>query len=401
MTPGNAGYQRRWEAVMMHNYGLPSVALVSGAGARVTDADGRSYLDLIGGIAVSSLGHAHPAIVEAVSKQVATLAHTSNLFINPPALALAERLAELMGVPGVRVFLSNDGATANEAAIKTSLRARPGRRKFIAAESSFHGRTLGALALTGKAAIREPFGPYGIDVDFVPYGDSAALAAAVDDRTAAVFLEPTLGEAGVIPPPDGYLATVRSSCTAAGALLVIDEVQGGIGRTGKWFAHQHEGVVPDIVTVAKGLGGGLPVGACLATGESAEALHRGDHGSTFGGNPVSCAAALAVIDVIASENLLEHVEQTGARWKSDLAACADGLLTGVRGRGLWLGLKTAGGGPAIETAAREHGFLINATGPDAVRLAPPLILSAAQAASFSDALPAILETAAKAIEVGA
>jgi acetylornithine aminotransferase len=393
----NASYQQRWDAVMMRNYGLPPLALVSGSGARVTDADGREYLDLLAGIAVSSLGHAHPAIVAAVSEQVATLAHTSNLYINTPALALAERLAELIGVPAVRVFLSNDGATANEAAIKTSLRARPGRRKFIAAESSFHGRTLGALALTGKAAIREPFGPFGFDVDFVPYGDSTALAATIDDRTAAVFLEPTLGEAGVIPPPAGYLTEARSSCDAAGALLVIDEVQGGIGRTGKWFAHQHEGVVPDIVTVAKGLGGGLPVGACLATGEAAEALQRGDHGSTFGGNPVSCAAALAVIDVIASQNLLEHVEQVGSQWKSDLAACADGLLTGVRGRGLWLGLETTGGGPAIEAAAREHGFLVNATGPDAVRLAPPLILSAAEAASFSNALPDILEMAAKAM----
>jgi acetylornithine aminotransferase len=398
-SQSNASYRERWDAVMMRNYGTPPIALVSGSGCHVTDADGHDYLDLIAGIAVSSLGHAHPAVVAAVSEQVATIAHTSNLFINPPALALAERLAELMAVPGVRAFLSNDGATANEAAIKATLRARPGRRRFVAAESSFHGRTLGALALTGKASIREPFGPFGIDVDFVPYGDDAALAAAVDERTAAVFLEPTLGEAGVIPPPVGYLAAARQACDASGALLVIDEVQGGIGRTGKWFAHQHEGVIPDIVTVAKGLGGGLPVGACLAVGETAEALQRGDHGSTFGGNPVSCAAALAVIDVIDSQGLLDHVEQLGAQWKSDIAACADGLLTGVRGRGLWLGLEVAGGGPAIEVAARDHGFLVNATGPDAVRLAPPLILSAAEAASFSSALPGILEMAAKALEV--
>lgn len=400
MSATNSAYRDRWDAVMMRNYGTPPIALVSGAGCRVTDADGREYLDLLAGIAVSSLGHGHPAIVDAVSRQVATLAHTSNLYINPVALALAERLAGLIGVPGVRVFLANDGATANEAAIKTSLRARPGRRRFVAAESSFHGRTLGALALTGKAAIREPFGPFGIDVDFVPYGDAAALAAAIDETTAAVFLEPTLGEAGVIPPPDGYLVAARVACDAAGALLVIDEVQGGIGRTGKWFAHQHEGVVPDIVTLAKGLGGGLPVGACLATGDAAEALQRGDHGSTFGGNPVSCAAALAVIEVIESDGLLGHVEDLGARWKAAIAACVDGLLTGVRGRGLWLGLEAAGGAPAIETAARDHGFLVNATGPDAIRIAPPLILSTAEAASFTDALPAILEAAAKAVEVG-
>jgi acetylornithine aminotransferase len=383
---------------MMRNYGTPPVALVSGSGCYVTDVDGREYLDLLAGIAVSSLGHAHPAVVDAVSKQVATLAHTSNLYINPTALALSERLVELLGVPGTRVFLCNDGATANEAAIKTALRAKPGRRKFIAAENSFHGRSLGALALTGKAAIREPFGPFGIDVTFVPYGDADALASAIDDSTAAVFLEPTLGEAGVIPPPDGYLKSARAACDAHSALLVIDEVQGGIGRTGKWFAHQHEGVVPDIVTVAKGLGGGLPVGACLATGTTAEALQRGDHGSTFGGNPVSCASALAVIDVISSDGLLAKVEQLGQQWQSAIAGCFDGMLTGVRGRGLWLGLEAVGAAPAIELAAREHGFLINATGPDAIRIAPPLILTAEQAGSFTDALPAILESAAKSLE---
>ena len=389
-----SSYQERWDAVMMRNYATPPVALVRGSGCVVTDADGRDYLDLIAGIAVSSLGHGHPALVEAVSAQVATLAHTSNLFINPPALALSERLVQLMGVPGTRVFLCNDGATANEAAIKASLRAKPGRRRFVAAEGSFHGRTLGALALTGKAAIREPFGPFGIDVVFVPYGDADALAAVIDDSVAAVFLEPTLGEAGVITPPAGYLTQARAACDEHGALLVVDEVQGGIGRTGKWFAHQHEGVVPDIVTVAKGLGGGLPVGACLATGATAEALQRGDHGSTFGGNPVSCAAALAVIDVIERDGLLDKVEQLGRQWQSDIAGCFNEMLTGVRGRGLWLGLEAVGAAPAVETAAREHGFLVNATGPDAVRIAPPLILSAEQAASFTNALPSILDRAA-------
>jgi acetylornithine aminotransferase len=383
-------YQQRWDAVMMHNYGIPPIALVGGSGCRVTDADGKDYLDLIAGIAVSSLGHAHPAIVDAVSKQVATIAHTSNLFINPPALQLAERLVDLMGVPDVRAFLSNDGATANEAAIKTALRARPGRRHFVAAESSFHGRTLGALALTGKAAIREPFGPFGIDVTFVPYGDSEALANAVDDKTAAVFLEPTLGEAGVIPPPAGYLTAARAACDKTGALLVIDEVQGGIGRTGAWFAHQHEGVVPDLVSLAKGLGGGLPVGACLGVGDAAQALQKGDHGSTFGGNPVSCAAALAVIDVIDSEGLLKQVDDLGQQWMADLAACKGDLLKGVRGRGLWLGLELPGAAVAVVSLAREQGFRVNATGPDAVRIAPPLIVSADEAASFTSALPSIL-----------
>jgi acetylornithine/N-succinyldiaminopimelate aminotransferase len=390
-----AALQARWDTSMMLNYGTPAVALVSGRGCRVTDADGRDYLDLIAGIAVSSLGHAHPAIISAVSDQIVRIAHTSNLVINAPAVQLAERLVELVGASHARVFLCNDGAAANEAAIKVVLRAQPDRRGFVAATDSFHGRTLGALALTGKAAIREPFAPFGIGTAFVPYGDAAALAAVVDDSTAAVFLEPMLGEAGVIPPPSGYLSAAREICSAAGALLVIDEVQGGIGRTGRWFAHQHEDVMPDVVTVAKGLGGGLPIGACIGVGRCADALVKGDHGSTFGGNPVSCSAALAVIDTIASEGLLDHVGTLGQRWRDDLAAVRSPLLEGVRGRGLWLALVMApGAAPAVESAARQHGFLVNATGPAAVRLAPPLVLSQAEAASFTDALPTILDEAA-------
>jgi acetylornithine aminotransferase len=386
--------QARWDAVMMGNYGTPPLQLISGKGCHVTDADGRDYLDLIAGIAVSSLGHGHPALVEAVSAQVATIAHTSNLFINEPALRLAERLSDIVGVSGARVFLCNDGATANEAALKTAMRARPGRRRFVSADGSFHGRTLGILALTGKPAYREPFAPFGVDVSFVPYGDVDELVAAVDDRVAAVFLEPTLGEAGVIPPPAGYLAAARTICDDAGALLVIDEVQGGIGRTGRWFAHHHEGVRPDIVTVAKGLAGGLPLGACIGLGDAAEALTKGDHGSTFGGNPVSCAAALAVIDTIEAAGLLDHVDQLGAHWQRELAAVESPMLDGVRGRGLWLALVVSPGvAPVIEGAARDHGFLVNATGPDAVRLAPPLVLSTAEAQTFTDALPAILAAA--------
>lgn len=386
----------------MRNYGTPPIALVSGSGCAVTDADGNTYLDLIAGIAVSSLGHAHPAIVAAVTEQITRIAHTSNLVINEPALRLAERLVGLVGVDGARVFLSNDGATANEAAIKAALRAQPGKRGFVAAEGSFHGRTLGALALTGKAAIREPFEPFGIDTRFVPYGDTDALEAAVDDDVAAVFLEPTLGEAGVIPPPAGYLTAARAICDAAGALLVIDEVQGGIGRTGAWFAHQHESIVPDLITVAKGLGGGLPVGACIGTGRAAEALVKGDHGSTFGGNPVSCAAALAVIDTIENDGLLESVNALGTSWLADLGAVTSPLLTGVRGRGLWLALVTVdGAAPAIEAAARDAGFLVNATGPGAVRIAPPLVLTTAEAASFTAALPAILNAASTAARLSA
>ncbi|HET7407749.1 MAG TPA: acetylornithine transaminase [Mycobacteriales bacterium] len=390
---------KRWDAVFMRNYGIPPMAIARGDGCWVWDADDKRYLDLVGGIAVSSLGHAHPAIVEAVSRQVARVAHTSNLYINEPALALAERLAGLLisagGSDDVRVFLCNDGTTANEAAIKIALRAAgPGRRRFVAAERSFHGRSLGALALTGKAAIREPFAPFGIDVTFVPYGDAEALAGAVDDRTAAVFLEPTLGEAGVVPPPAGYLAAARRACDETGALLVLDEVQGGIGRTGAWFAHQHDGVAPDVVTLAKGLGGGLPIGACLARGRAAEALQRGDHGSTFGGNPVSCAAALAVLDTIERDRLLDHVTAVGGAWKSALEQVEGPGLQSVRGRGLWLALQLDGEAAGrVEAAGRDAGFIVNAVAPDAVRLAPPLILSAEQARSFVDALPGILAAA--------
>jgi acetylornithine aminotransferase len=394
--------QQRWEQVIMGNYRTPPVALASGQGCRVIDVDGHEYLDLIAGIAVSSLGHAHPALVEAVSAQVARLAHTSNLFINAPAVRLAERLIDLVGASPARVFLCNDGATANEAALKLVRRARPDRRRVVAAEGAFHGRTLGALAITGNAAYRRPFEPFGVDVTFVPYGDAEALAAAVDETTAAVVLEPMLGEAGVIPPPAGYLRVARQACDATGALLVVDEVQGGVGRTGRWFGHLADGITPDIITLAKGLGGGLPIGACIGIGEVATAFSRGDHGSTFGGNPVSCAAALAVIDTIEKEHLLDHVADLGANWMSELAAVRSPLLTGVRGRGLWIGLAIAdGAAPAVEAAAREHGFLVNATGPDAIRLAPPLVLTATEARSFTDALPAVLAAAASTARLSA
>lgn len=391
----------RWRRVMMDNYGTPTLALVRGEGCRVWDADGTPYLDLVGGIAVSSLGHAHPAIVSAVSDQVSRIAHTSNLYINERAVELAERLVQVLGDDTARVFLCNDGATANEAAIKVARRVHPDRTHFVAAERSFHGRTLGALALTGKVAAREPFAPFGIDVSFVPYGDPDALTAAVRPDTAAVVLEPTLGEGGVVPPPAGYLAAARAACDQHGALLVIDEVQGGIGRTGSWLAHQQESVRPDVVTLAKGLGGGLPIGACLATGDAAQALQKGDHGSTFGGNPVSCAAALAVLEVIERDGLLAHVRELGGRWKAALSSVTAPLLDDVRGAGLWLALVVDdGSAPAVEQAARNAGFIVNAVAPDAVRLAPPLVLTEDEAATFTDALPAILESAAAAVKVG-
>jgi acetylornithine aminotransferase len=278
----------RWATSVMPTYGTPPLALVSGSGAVVRDDAGREYVDLVGGLAVNALGHAHPAVVEAVTRQVGTLGHVSNLVAHPTVVALAERLLGLFAREG-RVFFCNSGAEANEAAFKLS--RRTGRSRVVAAEGGFHGRTMGALALTGQPAKRDPFLPLPGDVVHVPYGDSAALAAAVDGATAAVVLEPVQGEAGVRPAPDGYLQAARAACDRHGALLVLDEVQTGVGRTGAWFAHQDEGVRPDVVTLAKGLGGGLPLGACIAFGEAAELLGPGQHGSTFGGNPVCCSGS--------------------------------------------------------------------------------------------------------------
>jgi acetylornithine/N-succinyldiaminopimelate aminotransferase len=386
--------QKRFAAAIMPNYGLPPVAISRGAGCLVWDPDGREYLDLIAGIAVSSLGHAHPAVIEAVSRQVAEVAHTSNLFLHEREIDLAERLIALLRADG-RVFFANSGTEANEAAIKLVRRCQgPGRPVFVAAEGGFHGRTMGALALTGKASIREPFGPFGLTVRFVPFGDAAALAAAVDADVAAVFLEPALGEGGVVPAPAGYLRAARAACDQAGALLVLDEIQSAIGRTGTWFAHQAEGIRPDVLTLAKGLGGGLPIGACIGLGASGTGFAKGDHGSTFGGNPVACAAALAVLEVIERDGLLAHVTSVGEQLVASLEAIRHPLVAGVRGRGLWLAIAlTAGVAAKVEEAARQAGFLVNAVQPDAIRLAPPLVLSAGQARQFTNALPAILDTA--------
>jgi acetylornithine/N-succinyldiaminopimelate aminotransferase len=383
--------QKRFAAALMPNYGLPPLAISHGRGCRVWDADGREYLDLIAGIAVSSLGHAHPALVEAVSRQVAEVAHTSNLFLHEREVELAERILSLLGGDG-RVFFANSGAEANEAAVKLVRRIQgPARPVIVAAERSFHGRTMGALALTGKESIRAPFGPFGLTVRFVPYGDTAALRGAVGADVAAVFLEPGLGESGVVPAPEGYLTAAREACDAAGALLVLDEIQSGIGRTGAWFAHQGTGVRPDVLTLAKGLGGGLPIGACVGLGAAGGGFAKGDHGSTFGGNPVACAAALAVLDTIERDGLLAHVTAVGEHLTAGLGEVSHPLVADVRGAGLWRAVAlTAEVAPDVEAAARQAGFLVNAVQPDAIRLAPPLILSAAEADEFVAALPQIL-----------
>jgi acetylornithine aminotransferase len=383
----------RWRTVMMDNYGTPPLALASGTGAVVTDVDGKTYLDLLGGIAVNVLGHRHPAILEAVTAQLDTLGHVSNLYATEPGIALAEALVGHLGTHA-RVFFCNSGAEANEVAFKIS--RLTGRTKLVAAQNAFHGRTMGSLALTGKPAARTPFEPLPGDVTHVPFGDADALAAAVGDDTAAVFLEPIMGEGGVVVPPDGYLAAAREITSRHGALLAIDEVQTGVGRTGSFFAHTHDGITPDIVTLAKGLGGGLPIGACLAIGPTAELMTPGMHGSTFGGNPICTAAGLAVLRVLAEENLMDHAGAMGRTLQHGIESHAHPLVDYVRGRGLLRGVVlTAPHAKAVEVAAREAGFLVNAAAPDVIRLAPPLIITEAQVEEFLAALPRILDTAAQ------
>lgn len=387
----NEAMQSRWNAAVMDTYGTPPIALVSGRGATVTDADGKEYVDLLGGIAVNALGHAHPKIIEAVTQQVSTLGHVSNLYISEPVVRLAERLTEAVGVPGTRVFFSNSGAEANEAAIKIG--RRTGRTAMVAADGAFHGRTMGSLALTGQPAKREPFAPLIESVTHVPYGDAAALRAAAEGA-AAIFLEPIMGEGGVVVPPAGYLAEARAAATEASALLVFDEVQTGIARTGTLFAYQRAGVTPDVFTLAKGLGGGLPIGATVAVGAAGELLTPGQHGTTFGGNPVEAAAANAVLDVIEAEGLAERADALGKHIAATVEGFGHPLVTGVRGSGLLLGITLSRGvAKAIETGARDAGFLLNAAQPDVVRLAPPLVLTDEQADRFLTALPALLDSA--------
>jgi acetylornithine aminotransferase len=365
----------------MNTFGPPRLALVRGEGAHVWDEDGREYVDFFGGIAVNALGHAHPALVEAVSTQLRTLGHVSNFFTSAPQVELAERLLGLVDADG-RVFLSNSGTEANEAALK--LTRRTGRTRLVAMEGSFHGRTMGSLALTSKAAYREPFEPLPGDVTFVPYGDAEALAAAVDETAAAVIVEPMQGEAGVVVPPAGFLAAAREITTRHGALLWVDEVQTGVGRTGAWLAHTESGVVPDVVTLAKGLGGGVPIGATIGIGAAATLLEPGNHGTTFGGNPVACAAALAVLDTIEKEGLLEAALERGDQLRAVLSSVDQ--VTDVEGRGLLLGAQLAEEtAAAVVTRAQECGFLLNNTGPARLRFAPPLTITTDDVAALGEA----------------
>ncbi|MGW4330591.1 acetylornithine transaminase [Nocardia sp. NPDC004573] len=387
-----AELQKRWSAALMNNYGTPKVALVRGAGAVVYDADGKRYVDFLGGIAVNSLGHAHPAILEAVTQQLGTLGHVSNLYASEPVIELAERLLAHFGDGEGRAFFCNSGTEAIEAAFKIA--RLTGRPKIVACEEAFHGRTMGALALTGQPSKRTPFEPMPPGVVHVPYGDAAALEAVVDEDTAAVFLEPMMGESGVVVPPLDYLAKARQITARSGALLVLDEVQTGIGRTGKFYAHQSVGIVPDVITLAKGLGGGMPIGAVLANGRAAELLTPGLHGTTFGGNPVCAAAALAVLRTIDETDLLSHVESVGKRLSDGIELLQHPLIDQVRGAGLLLGIVLTDEVSAqVEARAREAGYLVNPAKPDVIRLAPPLVLTETQADNFVADLPEILDAA--------
>jgi acetylornithine/N-succinyldiaminopimelate aminotransferase len=369
----------RWKSSVQNNYGTPSIALVKGKGLVVTDADGKQYLDFLGGIATSILGHAHPAIVKAVTKQVSTLSHVSNFYAHPHAIELAEKLAAMTGDKKAKVFFCQSGAEANEAALKLSRRS--GKVRIVAAQGAFHGRTMGALSLTGQPSKREPFLPLIKGVKHVPFGEIEAMRKAVTKKTAMVIIEPIMGEAGVIVPPADYLRELRSLCDAKGALLVIDAVQTGMGRTGDWFGYEYSGITPDVITLAKGLGGGLPLGAMIALGKAADLFQPGDHGSTFGGNPVTTAAGLAAIKFIEAQKILKKVETQGLYLIQELA-----LIPGVaevRGAGLLLGIELESRKAAdVALALQNEGVLVNAANPTTIRLAPALIVTDAQIKKF-------------------
>ena len=377
-----------WDDVMMTNYGTPSRTFVSAKGCVLKDDEGKSYLDFLAGIATNVLGHGHPSVIKAVTKQISTMAHVSNFFAHPQGLLLAARLQKMTGDPSARVFFCNSGAEANEAALKIS--RRTGKSRIVAAQGSFHGRTMGALSMTGQPSKREPFAPLLKGVTHVPYGDLSAMTRAVSKKTAMVIIEPIMGEAGVITPDDGYLSALRDICDRVGALLVFDCVQTGIGRTGQWFGFEHEKVRPDVITLAKGLGGGLPLGATIAYGRAAALLQPGDHGTTFGGNPVACSAANAVLDVIESKKLMQSAKTFEKKIKKSLSNTPG--ISEVRGRGLLLGIElSTPSAKKIAAAMLEAGVIVNAANDQTIRIAPPLIVTAVQIDNFLATLKKVLK----------
>ncbi|HIX78429.1 MAG TPA: acetylornithine transaminase [Candidatus Corynebacterium faecipullorum] len=381
---------QRWGEVLSNTYGTPPVAIVSGKGATVTDEDGKEYIDMLAGIAVNSLGYAHPAIVEAVSTQVATVGHVSNLFANKPVVEAAGKLLEKVGDSDARVFFSNSGAEANEAAFK--LARLTGRRRILAAHHGFHGRTMGSLAMTGQPAKRKAFEPFPGGVEFYSYGDIDYLTTLVEQNpedTAAIILEPIQGETGVIPAPDGFLSAVRELCTKHGILMIVDEVQTGVGRTGDFFAFQHEDILPDVITMAKGLGAGMPIGATIARGQAKDLFTPGSHGTTFGGNPVSCAAAATVLELVDAP-FLADVSRKGEWLRAELAKSP--AVHSVRGRGLMLGVVlNKSVAKNVVAAGLHHGLILNAPSSEVVRLTPPLVITDEELAQAVERLHKILE----------
>ena len=388
LKPSNIQESKRWESAMQANYGTPTISLVKGRGIEVIDSDGKKYLDLLGGIATNLLGHNHPKVSAAISKQAKELSHVSNFYSHDQGLALAERLIEICGDASARVFFCNSGAEANEAALKLS--RLTGRSRVVATLGAFHGRTMGALSLTGQAGKRDPFKPLIKRVAHVPYGDVKALRRKVNRRTAMVIIEPIMGEAGVVVPPAGYLKAAREICDKTGALLVLDCVQTGMGRTGTWFGFEHEGVVPDVITIAKGLGGGLPLGAMIALGNSAKLFQPGMHGTTFGGNPIAAAASNVVIDEIKSKGYLALNASKGALLRN-LISPISGVIE-ARGRGLLIGIKVKDGkAKVIAAELAKRGFLVNAASEDVIRLAPAYIITEKEIIKFAGAFADICD----------
>ena len=383
----NKLFAKRWIKSVQNNYGVPEITLIKGKGLVVQDVEGKIYLDFLGGIATNILGHAHPSIVGAVSKQLRTLNHVSNLYSHPNAVLLAEKLVSLTKAKNAKVFFCQSGAEANEAAIKLSRKS--GRSHIVAAQGSFHGRTMGALSLTGQPSKREPFLPLLKNVKHVPFGDIDAMRRSISKKTAMVIIEPIMGEAGVIVPPTDYLQGLRELCDKYGALLVIDAVQTGMGRTGDWFGYEYSGITPDVITLAKGLGGGLPLGAMIAIGDSADLFKPGEHGSTFGGNPITTAAALAVIKTIEKQNILKQVRKKGQTLIQELALIPG--VSQVRGAGLLIGIELEITN-AIEVARKlaNAGVLVNAANSSTIRIAPALIVSDAQIKKFIDTFREVL-----------
>jgi len=380
-----------WNNIFLNNYGTPAIELVEGEGVIVKDSQGNIYLDFLSGIAVNSLGHAHPVIIEAVTDQIKKLSHTSNFYANDPAIKLAEKLIAITN-SDAKVFFCNSGTEANEAAIKLS--RRTGRKQLIAAHNSFHGRTMGSLSITGQAAKQKPFEPLIGDVRFIDINTKSGVRK-IKRKTAAVFLESIQGEGGVTPCDVEFLQSVRNKTIKSKTLLVMDEVQTGLGRTGKWFGYEESGIKPDVITLAKGLGGGLPMGAMLVTGQAKELFEPGQHGSTFGGNPIVARAALATIEFIEKESLLVNATNMGQLLIKLISQIDE--VTEVRGRGLLLGVGLKNIlAKDVELECRKLGLLLNAVNENTLRLAPALIVNIEQVKRCAE----IIEDAIKKVKKG-